>query len=138
MIRSGAAKTAHWKKWRPLIGGSVIRYRFGLKPFERFEIVTRLSCWDEKWFYFEHRVESKRGISVIALGKVLLHNGVRSISPAEVLATLSAELTSPPVPEDVAEWMLLERMLRAEATDGSCSIESASTTDTSGEDENFS
>jgi hypothetical protein len=50
------------------------------------------------------------------LSKALLHDGVRSVSTEEVLAALDAGLTTPPVPEEVAEWVSLDAMLRIDAT----------------------
>lgn len=117
MIRSGVAAIAYRRGWRPLVGGSVIRYRFGLGLFHRFQLMTRVLCWDEKWFYFQHRVETKRGIAAVALSKALLHDGVKSVSPGEVLADLDAGLMAPPLPHEVAEWLLLDGMLRVDATD---------------------
>src|SRR5204863_8465281 len=90
MIRAGVAAVAYRRRWGPLVGGNVTRYRFGLGPFHRFQLVTRVLCWDEKWFYFQHRIETKQGIAAVALSKALLHDGVRSVSPEEVLAALDA------------------------------------------------
>lgn len=36
------------------VGGVQIAYRSSLKPFERYEMHTRLVWWDERWFYFRH------------------------------------------------------------------------------------
>ena len=79
MIRSGVAAVAYRRRWRPLVGGNVTRYRFGLGQFHRFQLVTRVFCWNEKWFYFQHLIETKRGIAAVALSKALLHDGVRSV-----------------------------------------------------------
>ena len=114
MIRSGLATVAWKKKWRPIIGGTLIRYRFGLKPFERLEIVTCVSCWDDKWFYFDQRVKSPRGTAAIALTKVLLRDRNRSITPVEVLGNLGRHVTSPPIPLEVAQWISTDEMLRAD------------------------
>ena len=117
MIRSGTASIAIRRKWRPLIGGSVIRHRFGMGPFRRFELVTRVLCWDDKWFYFQHRIETEGGTAAMAFSKALLHDGYRSVSPEEVLAALKLRLTAPPIPDAIAEWLLLDGMLSADATE---------------------
>jgi hypothetical protein len=115
MIRSGAATIARRHRWRPLIGGTVIRYRFGLRPLQSFQLETRVLCWDQKWFYFQHRIDTKRGIAALALSKALLHDGLRSVPPEEVLAALGEAPPRPPVPDEIAEWLLLDGMLRIEA-----------------------
>ena len=123
MIRSGTASIAIRRKWRPLIGGSVIRHRLGMGPFRRFELLTRILCWDDKWFYFQHRIETKRGTAAMAFSKALLHDGERSVSPEEVLAALDIRLTTPPIPDEISEWLLLDEMLSAAETEnGSRSI----------------
>src|SRR4051812_9404391 len=53
VIRVGLGLYIAASSWRPLIGGRIIRFRFGLRPFERFTLLTRILCWDDKWFYFE-------------------------------------------------------------------------------------
>jgi len=117
MIRSGSASIAIRRKWRPLIGGSVIRHRFGMGPFRRFELVTRVLCWDDKWFYFQHRFETGRGTAAMVLSKALLHDGDRSVSTEEVLAALDIRLTAPRTPGEIAEWLVLDEMLSAVATE---------------------
>jgi|HubBroStandDraft_6_1064221.scaffolds.fasta_scaffold636656_2 acyl-CoA thioesterase FadM len=118
MIRSGVAAAALRRRWHPLIGGSVVRYRFGLRPFRRFRLVTRVLCWDERWFYFQHELEAKDAIAALGLSKALLREAGRSVPPQEVLATVEPGLASPPMPAIVAEWLSLDEMLRAQGTDG--------------------
>src|SRR5271167_2729969 len=69
LTRAGSPLVFLRNRWRPLIGGTIIRYRFSLRAFERFEVATRILYWDEKWFYFEQRVENTEGVAAIALSK---------------------------------------------------------------------
>ena len=93
------------KKWRPVAGAAMIRYRRSLLPFEKFRVVSRLVCWDEKWFYFEHRMEN-------AKGELSAHAYVRGVMvgpdgslPSSALAEMTgSDLQSPPMPEAIARW----------------------------------
>jgi acyl-CoA thioesterase FadM len=59
--------------WRPMVGGSTIRYRRSLSPFQRFIVRTRIVCWDEKWLYFRQVIESHGEVYAIAFVRGLLH-----------------------------------------------------------------
>src|ERR1700676_5067864 len=47
LLRQGLASTFVKNGWRPVIGGAVIRYRFGLRPFESLVVSSRVLCWDD-------------------------------------------------------------------------------------------
>jgi acyl-CoA thioesterase FadM len=119
MIRSGVASIAYRRRWRPLIGGNIVRYRFGLRPFCRFQLITRVVCWDDKWFYFQHEVETKQGVAAFGLSKALLREVGRSVPPVEVMAAVAPGLSSPSMPPIIAEWLSLDEALRSDQTGGS-------------------
>ena len=119
MIRSGVAGAAYRRRWRPLIGGNVVRHRFGLRPFCRFRLTTRVLCWDDRWFYFQHEVATERGVAALGLSRALLREADRSVPPEEVLATIGSGTASPPMPRIVAEWLSLDEALRSDGGGGS-------------------
>jgi len=119
MIRSGVAGVAYRRRWHPLIGGNIVRYRFGLGPFRRFRLTTRVLCWDDKWFYFQHEVETKQGIAALGLSKALLREVGRSVPPVEVMAAVAPGLSSPSMPRIIAEWISLDDALRPDEPGGS-------------------
>jgi hypothetical protein len=53
----------------------------------------------------------------MVLSKALLHDGDRSVSTEEVLAALDIRLTAPRTPGEIAEWLVLDEMLSAVATE---------------------
>jgi acyl-CoA thioesterase FadM len=111
LIRTGLAITFIKKRWRPLIGGSLIRYRFSLRPFETFVISTRVICWNEKWIYFEHRFETRRGVAAIALTKGLVRDRIGAVNPDTILQAGGIQRQSPRNPEAVSRWMNAEEAL---------------------------
>jgi acyl-CoA thioesterase FadM len=92
--------------WRPLVGGAVIRYRRSVMPFERFVLRSRVMGWDEKWFYFEHRIERRNGeVCVVGHVRGLIRGPKGNVHPSELIALAGREGTDSPVlPESVAKW----------------------------------
>ena len=95
--------------WRPMVGNSTIRYRRSLLPFQRFVVKTRVLCWDEKWLYFRHAIESHGDLFAIAYVRGLLRGKEGNVTPAQILALAGQPgLPSPPMPEDLARWIGVE------------------------------
>jgi acyl-CoA thioesterase FadM len=107
-LRTGVQQAAFRNGWTALIGAAVIRYRSSLEPFRRYQLVTRLACWDDKWLYFEQRFVMENDPSrVVAIGwvKAMFRDRKRNVAPSEVLslARMGAP-ESPPVPVAVRFW----------------------------------
>jgi acyl-CoA thioesterase FadM len=117
MIKTGLAKIALSRKWQPIVGGCMVRFRFSLTPFEKFTIVTRILCWDEKWFYVYHHMASRRGVAAVALARVIVRDRDGLIPPREVLKCLGIDTKSPCLPPQVRQWIVTDEILRAEDSD---------------------
>lgn len=107
MIRAGLGAVILKRRWRPMVGSAVIRFRRGLAPFERYDLKTRIVGWDEKWFWIEQRFE--RSGELIALGAVkgLFRNPAGNVPTAEVLAVLGVT-EAPSIPEWILAWRRAE------------------------------
>jgi len=91
--------------WRPLVGGSTILYRRSILPFEKFRVRSRVVCWDEKWFYFEHVIENAKGeLSAMANVRGLMRGPKGNVTPKEFIALTGREIDSPPMPDPIARW----------------------------------
>ena len=96
-------------RWRPVVGGALIRYRRSLLPFERFEVRTRAVCWDEKWIYFEHILERDGEVCAEGYVRALMRDDEGNVPTSELLAVAGdPDLESPPMPEKIARWYALE------------------------------
>jgi acyl-CoA thioesterase FadM len=113
MLRLGLGKTLLSKGWHPLVGGRLVRHRFGLRAFEPFVVATRLMCWDDKWFYFDQRMDTSRGVAIIVLTKGLIYDrgAARVIGPSELLDPLGLLTQSPEMPPEVRQWVSTEQLL---------------------------
>lgn len=109
LVRIGMLKVLRLG-WRPLAAGAIITYRRSLLPFERFRLRSRLLCWDEKWFYFEHRIEKSDGqLAAIAHVRGLLRGPQSNVSSREFLAVAGfPDLESPPMPDVIVRWRAAE------------------------------
>lgn len=103
--RTGLLRKMLRRKWRPVMGGVVVRYRRSIPPLARFEIRSRVLGWDEKWFYIEHVVEREGKFCAIGTVRTLVHSAASNITTRDVLALVAAENTpSPELPEFVRRW----------------------------------
>ncbi|HYC90999.1 MAG TPA: acyl-CoA thioesterase [Thermoanaerobaculia bacterium] len=87
--------------WRPIVGGGQVTYRKSVMPMERFSVTSRVTAWDEKWFYIEHLIHKSDGaLAATGLMRVLFRGPRGNVPPRELLALLGAEdLQSPEVPK---------------------------------------
>jgi acyl-CoA thioesterase FadM len=97
--------------WRPIAGGSMIRYRRSLMPFESFRLRSRVVAWDEKWFYFEHIIERANGeLAALSHVRGLLRGPEGNVAPRELLELAGKDETSPPIPDFVRKWNEAEEL----------------------------
>ncbi|BAI71910.1 hypothetical protein AZL_012720 [Azospirillum sp. B510] len=102
LIRAGLGPAILRNRWRPVLGGATIRYRRSLRPFQRFTLVSRVLCWDDKYIFIEHRMETRGGLAALAVVQGAFVGTTGVVAPAEVLAALGAATASPPIPDAVA------------------------------------
>lgn len=114
ITRIGLSKAMVRQRWFPLVAASSLRFRRPLQPFQRYELHTRMVCWDEKWFYLEQRFQ--RGDQLIAIGwiKGLIRGPRGNIATANVMAEIGYDGASPPMPAKVQRW---EAMLATDFPD---------------------
>lgn len=91
-------------RWMPVLGAAEINFIRPLKPLRRFELVTRLVTWDEKYFYIEQRFEAGGRLCAIALVKGLFMAGRQRVDSGSVLKMLNLDMEPPNMPEVVRHW----------------------------------
>jgi acyl-CoA thioesterase FadM len=98
-VRTGVLAVARQHSAFPIVGDAIAKFRQDLKPFERFEIHTRLIGWDRKWGFLEHRfVRSDRVIGVVAIRGVFKGPG-GPLDPGILLAGVAHSAPAPELPE---------------------------------------
>ena len=105
LVRMRAFRAVISRGWRPINAGTMITFKKSPLPWERFTVRTRILCWDEKWFYFEHRVEKRNGeIAAIAAARGLLRGREGNVPPAALVELVGASIASPPMPDYIERW----------------------------------
>ena len=117
-VRTGVLGVARQNKAWPMIGDAIAKFRQGLKPFQQFEIHTRLIGWDHKWGFLEHRfLRSNRVIGLVAIRGVF-KGPSGPLDPGVLLAGVAHAAASPELPDWVNRFHeggeLLSELLREE------------------------
>lgn len=114
MLRGNLWSAAVKKGWTPILSGSLIRYRREIKPFQPFELLTRIIYWNDRNFVMEHRFivqhHGQDDLAAIALvrGGLYDRKARRFVAPAEIFRLLGYEGPSPDAAADVAAFMAAE------------------------------
>ncbi|HEX7005830.1 MAG TPA: thioesterase family protein [Alphaproteobacteria bacterium] len=108
VARVGLLRIMIRNRWMPLVGSATIRYRRPLQCFDRFELVTRTVCWDDKWIFMEQRFERRGELVAQAYVKVLFKAAGRTLRSREVLKALGQEQRSPHMPPAIEALRLAE------------------------------
>jgi acyl-CoA thioesterase FadM len=102
--RTGVLGLAMKRRAKPVIGDVFAKFRRGLKPFERYELHTRLLGWNEKWIFTEHQFVRRGQLVGLVVTRGLFHTAAGAMPPQEFLDALTIVTSSPPLPDWVASW----------------------------------
>jgi len=93
--RTGTLKMAVANRWMPIVGTASMEFLRPLKFAQQYELHSRISSWDDKWFYLEQIFYSRD--KIIAVGKIkgLLRGKSGNVSPDHIMQQLSPGITSP-------------------------------------------
>ena len=96
--------------WRPILGSSAIHFRRELRLFDRGIAETRLAGWDDRWFFFEHRVETLDGRTVAtSLAKAAFRSVSGWVPTSAMIALAAPDMTPLNLPEHVVTWQALDQ-----------------------------
>lgn len=103
-------------RWQPLVGAVWVTYRRSLPLFARFELSSRLVCWDKRWFYLEQTFTGHKGLAAVGWVKGTLRDANGAVDPQKVIEGVAPGAVSPPMPEAIVAWNELTReKLQAES-----------------------
>ena len=92
------------KRWRPMLAGAEIVFIRQLAPLQKFDLVTRVVTWDDKYAYMEHRFESAGVLCAHAFAKGLFLEKGGRVNTSTVVAELGYTGEGPPFPEELRIW----------------------------------
>lgn len=110
--RVGLFKALYRKKWSMTMAGSIVRYRRRIRGFEKFEMRSRILCWDDKFLYLEQSMWKRDGqcaSHVVLRAAITDKNGI--IDPMLAITEMGYGNTTPLLmPEWVKVWSRAESL----------------------------
>ena len=103
------------KRWRAALGAAEINFIRALAPLQKFDLVTRLVTWDEKYAYMEQRFESGGVLCAHAYVKGLFLDANGKVPNSTVVAELGYTREPPPMPEELRLWAELGNVKKQRA-----------------------
>lgn len=108
--KNGLLDVIRRERWGLTMAGVVVRYRRRVRTFEKIEMRSRLICWDDRFFYIEQsmwKADGECANHAVYRSAVTDRNGIVAADRvAEALGM--AGITSPDMPEWVAQWLKAE------------------------------
>ncbi len=102
------------RKWLPVAQAQEISYFRPIKPFQRFEIKTRFTHWDEKYWYTEHRFFAVGKLcATLQVRGVFVHRN-KTLPMSDILTLVDEEIEAPAKPDHVEYWQKLIEMKKTQ------------------------
>lgn len=115
LVRLGVVREMRRRRWGGVVASATVRFRRPLRLFQRFDLHTRLLCWDDRWFYMEHRFVRADDTLAVAIVKArFLATDGKKLTPPEVVAAIAPGMDSPPMPAGVREWVEAEERIQSD------------------------
>lgn len=93
-------------RWGALLGGSLVRYSRALKVWQKYRVVTRVTSWDDRWFFIEHKFETMCGKEVATcLTRAALRSGRGWAGTQPIIDQVVPGLDSPEHCPKVKAWL---------------------------------
>ena len=114
VAQTGLLRLMLKRRWNPVLAAAEINYLRPLAPFARFELVSRVATWDEKYFYMEQRFERHGTLHAVAYVKGVFLKGRTRVATAQVVAALDPRLSAPPMPAALRHWKDMTELKKLE------------------------
>jgi acyl-CoA thioesterase FadM len=102
------------QRWQPLLGSSTIRYRKSLVAFQRFELMTTIAGWDEKWVFMQQAFLVEKETIALGATKVLFRDLNGNVPTQKVLDHAKITTQSPELPQWILDWHHCDQALGAQ------------------------
>ena len=115
MRQNGLLRIILRNRWMPVLAAAEITFIRSLAPLQRFELVTRLVSWDDKYIYLEQKFESATTLCAHAFVKAVMLKKGRLVSNSEVAAAAGYNGAAPSLPEELRLWAELSNAKKQRA-----------------------
>lgn len=100
----GLLRTVFARRWQPVLAAAEINFIRSLTPLQKFDLVSRVVAWDDKYVYMEQLFETGGALCAHAFVKGLFLGREGRVSNAEVVALAGYEGAPPQMPEELRLW----------------------------------
>ena len=104
VVQVGLLGAAIRNRWRPVLAAAEINFIRPLAPLQKFDLVSRVVTWDDKYVYMEQLFETGGILCAHAFVKGLFLSARGPVSNAIVLAALGYFEAPPQMPEELRIW----------------------------------
>jgi acyl-CoA thioesterase FadM len=105
ILSGGYLRLCLKNRWFPIVGALKILYLKPLKPFQKFQLKTRILGWDAKWIYVEQIFEADGVLCAKSVLQGLFHGKQTKVTTSEWLRAARYTKKSPKLPKDVQSWL---------------------------------
>ncbi len=102
IIQAGMLKELMQRHWLPVVAVANLKFIKQINPFQRFNLITRLVGWDEKWFYMEQRFEVAGQLAAVGLVKGLFRSKNGKVPTQELIQLAGYQGEAIELPEEYA------------------------------------
>ena len=95
------------RRWLPVAQAQEISYFKPINPFQQFEIITRFTHWDDKYWYTEHKFFAADKLCAVLQVRGVFVHGRKVLPFSDVLALVGEEIEAPDKPAMVEHWQRL-------------------------------
>lgn len=92
------------RRWAPVLSAAEMSFIRPLQPLQRFELISRLLTWDDKYFYIEQRFVARGRLHAVGMVKGLFLHGHGRVETRMILDALGLDPVPPDFPEVVRHW----------------------------------
>lgn len=112
-IRLGIFSLMKQRKCLPVVAGQTIRYEKSLKRFGHFQVNTQLAGWDDRFFYFEHTIETDGKTVAFSMARLVFRDSQGTLKPDSIFRALKIDVDSSlRIPDEVMKWEETELVLK--------------------------
>jgi acyl-CoA thioesterase FadM len=101
LARVGLLTPSLKARWAPVVGAVWMTYRRSLQLLARYQLATRLVCWDDRWFYMEQTFTGGEGLAAVGWVKGALVDKAGIVLPQKIMDLVEPGILSPPLPEAI-------------------------------------
>lgn len=118
LVRSGLWQAVLKHRWMPMLSGGIVRWRREIRPFQPFDLLTRVVFWNTRNIVMEHKFIIKHAGKETVAAVALVRGGLYSrdegkfIDCAEIFRAIGYEGAPPEAPPEVVTFMAAEDELK--------------------------